>query len=182
MNSTRTEQRTPTSDWLTAFLVCLLFPFVGLFLVVEGINQLRLGSKSSHWPAAEGRIISSRIFLSSHREIGGGKSGARSTTYSVQVRYSYEVDDQTFEGSRLSYGEEGHSNRSEAQKVLARYPQGKEVEVYYDPMDPKRSVLVRGPGMSWLVLVMGAMFFVVGLPVSFIFGYCWLSSRKSEAS
>ncbi len=56
-----------------------------------------------------------------------------------------------------------YKSRSKAQKVLNRYPRGKEVEVFYDPENPQSSVLIKGIGLSWLAVGLGAAMFLLGL-------------------
>ena len=61
------------------------------------------------------------------------------------VMYAYRVGQEAFQGSRIRVGDElgtltvaGH-----ARNVLARYPVGASVPVYYDPTNPTDSALER---------------------------------------
>ena len=49
----------------------------------------------------------------------------------------------------------------------SRFAPGKEVQVYYDPTAPSRSVLIKGIGLSWLAMALGLMALVIGLLVMF---------------
>jgi hypothetical protein len=57
------------------------------------------------------------------------------------VEYEFSVAGQTWRGNRISIGEDSGGANTEA--TLQRYPIGAVVSVYYDPADPKKSVLER---------------------------------------
>jgi hypothetical protein len=145
-----------------------MFTLIGLLFLVIGAFQLRQGLKTNDWPVTAGRIIESKIV----EEKVSGSSGRRRThsfdrKYTVNVRYSYEVNGQKFEGDRLRYGNESHDSRASANDEQLLYPPGKEVQVYYDPKTPHQSALIKGIGLSWLALALGLMGFVIGLSVMF---------------
>ena len=167
--STATTMTTSTNDEMPAafrWIFCIGFMFIGLVFFVLGGYQLLQGLKTKDWPAAPGKILSSKVqsgIRNSHGPVRTtGTSGRR---YSVDVRYRYEVDGQEFEGSRLRYGSVSYKSRSKAQKVKNRYPPGKELEVFYDQRNPQSSVLVKGIGLSWLAIGLGAIAFILGLVV-----------------
>lgn len=144
------------------------FTFLGLLFVIIGGFEFRQGLRTNDWPAAAGRIVESKIV---ERKVDGS-SGRRRTRssdrdYTVDVRYSYEVEGQKFEGDRLRYGNESHDSRASANDEQLLYPQGKAVQVYYDPKTPSQSVLIKGIGLSWLAMALGLMALVIGLVVIF---------------
>jgi hypothetical protein len=141
------------------------FTLLGLLFVMIGGFEFRQGLRTNDWPAAAGKIIESKVSGSSGRR----SPGSRSTNwdYTVDVRYSYEVDGQKFEGDRLRYGNESHDSWISAKDEQSLYPPGKAVQVYYDPKTPNRSVLIKGIGLSWLGMALGLMALVIGLVVMF---------------
>lgn len=55
-------------------------------------------------------------------------------------------------------------NRAEVEEILQQFEIGKPYRCWYDPSDPQRVVLVRGYSWwLWLLLILPASFFVVGL-------------------
>lgn len=126
------------------------------FLVIGGF-QLRQGLKTNGWPATAGRMIASEVtdFPGTNHD------------YTVNVRYTYEVNGQKFEGDRLRYGNKSYRSWASAKDEQLLFPPGKEVQVYYDPTTPNRSVLIKGIGFSWLALALGLMGLVIGLVVMF---------------
>ena len=144
------------------------FTFLGLLFLMIGGFQLQQGLKTNDWPAAEGRIVESKIVEGK----ASGSSGRRRSRgfdrkYTVHVRYSYEVNGQKFESDRLRYGNESHDSRASANDEQLLYSPGKAVQVYYDPMSPHQCVLIKGIGLSWLAMALGLMGLVIGLSVMF---------------
>ncbi|MFY7817054.1 MAG: DUF3592 domain-containing protein [Akkermansiaceae bacterium] len=144
------------------------FTFLGLLFLIIGGFQLRQGLKTNDWPVTEGSIVESKIV----EEKASGSSGRRRARgfdmkYTVHVRYSYEVNGQKFESDRLRYGNESHDSRASANDEQLLYSPGKAVQVYYDPMSPHQSVLIKGIGLSWLAMALGLMGLVIGLSVMF---------------
>lgn len=149
------------------------FTLLGLLFLMIGGFELRQGLKTNDWPAAAGRIVESKIVESKivERKVDGS-SGRRRTRssdrdYTVDVRYSYEVEGQKFEGDRLRYGNDSHDSRASAMEEQSLFASGKEVQVYYDPKTPSQSVLIKGIGLSWLGMALGLMALVIGLVVMF---------------
>jgi hypothetical protein len=84
--------------------------------------------------------------------------------YSVEVIYAFQVNAQTFTGSKVSFGDYSSSSPSDAEQVVSRYPAGKAVKVHYNPQDYQQAVLE--PGFSaglWIPLGVGAVFSIVAL-------------------
>jgi hypothetical protein len=87
----------------------------------------------NQWPSTMGSVIMSRIEQRSSSE--GGY-----TDYPV-VQYSYQVGGQTYQTYKLAPGPE--VGGTGAGKVVARYPSGAQVMVFYNPQNPSEAVLER---------------------------------------
>lgn len=141
-----------------------VFFAVGFGMVGYGLYSLRTSTLAKSWPTVEGKIVSCDLKESSDSE---------STTYQVQVKYSYTVDDRSFMGDRIAFGYGGSSGRTAHQEIADRLSAAKTVLVRYDPANAARSVLSYGLNRSTLfVLIFGAtwLFFVTGFAVLFFVG------------
>jgi hypothetical protein len=138
----------------------LIILFLGLVTVlVVGYSMLR-GQKSRSWPSVTGSVLSSSI--SEHESTDD--DGSSTTNYGVSLLYSYSVGGQEFQGTRRTFTDVKTNSRSRAEKILAMYPQGGSVTVYYDPQKPSDCVLVTGVSMvSYLFLALGFAFMLFGL-------------------
>ena len=138
-------------------IVILLFIFcaVGAGLMVWGGIVLRNASVSKEWPLAQGEIVTSYVNISIDED---------GTTYSADIAFRYVVNDRWLTADTVNFGEYGSSNRNHAADIVAKYPVGKVVNVYYDPAKPETAVLE--PGVTWssyIILFMGLLFIIMPL-------------------
>lgn len=133
------------------------FTLIGLLFLVIGGFQLRQGMKTNGWPATAGTMIASEV----------DDDPTMDHDYTINVRYTYEVNGQKFEGDRLRYGNKSYRSWASAKDEQLLFLPGREVQVYYDPTTPHQSVLIKGIGFSWFALALGLMGFVIGLVVMF---------------
>lgn len=133
-----------------------LFLFSGIFFLAGagvswwGWNILQDSRRSESWPTTDGQITYSGVRES--RDDDG-------TTYYADVEFAYVVDDRRYTADTVSFGQYGSSNRRHAAGIVAQYPVGQEVAVYYDPAVPETAVLE--PGVTWssyMVLGIGLLF------------------------
>jgi hypothetical protein len=120
---------------LARWIVLALAAAYALLAALLGRRIVRLRSEvraSAAWLPARARVVSAE------KRIGfKGQSH-------VDLAYEYEADGARHRGTRLHLGEpSAYSFERGADAVLARCPVGGEVEVFFDPADPGRSVLER---------------------------------------
>ena len=159
MDATQVDQIKTVVGWIFAAGL----GFLGIVFLSLGGYEFWQGSKTQDWPAAQGRISEAEIETRSRSSHRHGRASRRDTDYSVRIRYSYEVAGQKLEGQRLQYGYNSHDELSSAKQEQSLYPSGKDVQVFYDPKNPKSSVLLKGSGSSWLAMGLGFMALVLGL-------------------
>ena len=121
--------------------LALYAPVTILVLVAIAIAlRVMRGSSRRHvaagWASTHGTILMTTIQVQ--------RTGTARREVPV-VMYAYRVGQEAFQGSRIRVGDElgsitvaGH-----ARNVLARYPVGANVLVYYDPTNPTQSALER---------------------------------------
>ena len=140
------------SKW---FIYFYLFASISIF--VYALVVFAMAWNSSDWPAASGEVLSSRI-------ISSGKSGK------PEVEYTYAVNGRKYDGSHILIGPGpmgGGIGIASPREYIDKYPKGAQIEVYYDPEDPKRSVLEPGVNrVITLILLTGIFFLILG---TFIF-------------
>jgi hypothetical protein len=128
-----------------------LFVFDAIFLGIIFVTRRKVAQASS-WPSTMGTVTLSTIEMRSSSEGG-------STPYPV-VHYSYQVMGQPYQGSKVMPGPD--VGGVGARKVVARYPAGAQVMVYYNPEKPSEALLERSlPGfikLLWIILVILDLF------------------------
>jgi hypothetical protein len=146
----------------------------GLLAFGVGVWNLTRSLQSAHWPASEGTILSGEIKYrtssiindNTHNYVNNIHDDA---SYSAEITYRYQVAENDYTGTRLAYGA-WSSSAAYAQGVLARYPNGKKVSVYYSPSHPEQAVLEPGiHGGTWICFVVGVVFIFAGTGLRLLF-------------
>ena len=119
----------------------------------------------SQWPSTMGTVMMSTI------EQRRSSDNSRYTDYPV-VQYSYQVGGQIYQGLKLAPGPE--VGGTGAKKVVARYPQGAQVMVFYDPQNPSDAVLEKKAPAQWLMWLLLGIFDCV---LCGILPIIWFSTR-----
>jgi hypothetical protein len=134
-----------------------LFIFDAIFLAIIFFTRRKVAQAAS-WPSTMGTVTLSRIQMRS--------SGEGGTTAYPLVQYAYQVMGQPYEGGKVMPGPD--VGGSGAHKVVARYPAGAQVMVYYNPEKPSEALLERSvPGfirIFWVILIILDVF-LCGLAV-----------------
>jgi len=157
----------PAKIRIRTVLLGILSLFVGVFLTSLSlfVSELRISLDSKDWQVVNGEIIRSKILNKYHPP--GLPRSQRSGGKEFKVLYEFVVDNETYEGHRLSLG--GYGGDSEYWKELeGKYSPSSEVRVYYNPEDPTESVLIKNPSYGWIFLVLSVIF-------------CYLSFRTVKA-
>jgi hypothetical protein len=118
-----------------------------IFLTIIFFMRRKMAAVSQ-WPSTMGTVMMSRIEQRSSSE--GGY-----TDYPV-VQYSYQLGGQAYQSYKLAPGPE--VGGTGAGKVVARYPAGAQVMVFYNPQNPSEAVLERKAPAQWLMWLILAIF------------------------
>lgn len=142
------------TEWLETGLqfekvnwLCIV-TIVAFWSTVWNVITIRRGLSASSWPTAPGVIETSRIASHDDAEYG--------TMYSPKINYHYTVNKKRYRGSRLQFGrgEVSTSWRSGADRIIAKYPEGRHVNVHFHPARPRVSTLKTGVhGSAWIALL-----------------------------
>jgi hypothetical protein len=108
------------------------------FLVLQ-VATARMNA-TAEWPSARGRIIGSEE-TTGVVKIGRSWRAQRM----ADVRYAYVVNGQRYEGDGFRVLPMFHLGDETPQEIVARYPVGMTVAVYYDPKDPADALLKPEP-------------------------------------
>jgi len=132
----------------------LVIGIIGFVLLI--LNAIFLGiiyfmrrkmAAVSQWPSTMGTVMMSRVETRS--------SGDGYTDYPV-VQYSYQVSGQAYQNMKLAPGPE--VGGSGAGKVVAKYPAGAQVMVFYNPQNPSDAVLERKAPAQWIMWLLLVVF------------------------
>lgn len=133
----------------TASFIRSLFFF---YLAFDGIvfalmlYQVFASSVTRSWPTTTGRVLASKV-SQKNNDVKYGPT--------PDVTYAYEIDGKKYKGKTILRGGISSRGRKYSQEVVARYPKGAEVTVYYNPQNPSEACLeqyslTKAPEWKWL--------------------------------
>jgi hypothetical protein len=138
------------------------FLMSGSLLLISSVLSFQEAKESENWPTTTGVIVDTWVEKHVWRNNEGTKVYTE-ITYIPYLEYSYVVHDKTYSCQRVNFGshEWVYESSDMAYKKLSRYPIGAEVDVYYDPAEPSKAVLVREISGGTFMIVMGVLFTAV---------------------
>jgi len=146
----------PTSEKLAG---AVIFPVIGIVIALFSYNAYAIRMESKTWPTAAGVIVRSEIEAHNSTDSDSGSKTTEAVQY-AKIGYQYEVGGQKHKGTRISLS----SASGNAQQIVARYPKGKSVRVYYNPDKPKYAVLVPGgDGFNIVPYIFATVFVLLGI-------------------
>jgi hypothetical protein len=131
---------------LTVGIIGFVFLILNVIFPAIIFFMRRRMATVSQWPSTMGTVNNS--YLERRHSSEGG-----STDYPV-VEYSYQVGGKAYQGMKIAPGPD--VGGTGAGKVVARYPAGAQVMVFYNPQNPSDAVLeTKAPAqwIIWLILV-----------------------------
>jgi hypothetical protein len=145
-------------------LIPLIFVVIGLVLLYIYFRSLAQVRASEGWSAVQGTVVESWVRRSDTTD----NDGSVSSSYYPEVRYKYQVMGNEFQGEKITFGPKGGGNHYAAEKVIAKYPSGANVMVYYQPDKPNNAVLERS--VSRMLLVFGIILVAAGIFIFVLWG------------
>ena len=132
---------TSKSDTRAMGVRCCIAGVIFLLLGIAGFVGMQMASsyadRAQQWPSVDGKIVTSEVSTATSRF----KYGVR-TTLVADIEYAYTVNGEDFQGEHLRLLPMLHMQPGETpQELVARYPVGRSVKVYYDSGNPSAAVL-----------------------------------------
>jgi Protein of unknown function (DUF3592) len=112
--------------------LCLFMVANQIYALWKMHNQIGAGKI---WSRTSGKIVNSSLSQPDVQRKGG------ETDATADIRYQYQVSGKSFEGERIKFGGQGGMTGGMAAQLLAKYPVGAAVDIYYDPKSPANSAL-----------------------------------------
>lgn len=149
---------------------CAIIAGIGVFFLAFSGRRVFLAARSWSWPQVEGSVVKSYLMTTRSNLAAGRGSGHISF---LEVVYKYTVAGHTYESKRWGFDERRprYGSRSpisgkvmwHESELLAAYPEGAPIRVYYDPAKPASCAITRSVGLiTYLWLVLGISFALLG--------------------
>lgn len=151
----------------SAVLLLFVLPWTAGTVAMDyfAVSSTAQQVQSASWPSVQGTITRS--------EVEAVRSN-KSTTYGLKVAYTYSVDGKRYEGSKYRSSAWRSGDAGFAEELVARYPLGARIPVYYRPGQPSEAMLQVGMGSAELFLLMVLLpFNLVALWLGAMVGWVW---------
>ena len=137
---------------------------LGLAYIVWIVVTKRHSQGTPNWPKVTGTVVRSRVYTFEHETSQG-----QERTYTPLVTYSYGVRGEVYTSAARDvwpYYRATTLNLQGAVSVISKYPDGSRVSVYYNPANPKQSLLeVPKPAAHNAVLYYGLANVIMGAAI-----------------
>ena len=118
------------------------------------IDIQRKKRRSAHWPTVTGTITKSDVA----EHVSRDKDDNVEIRYVPEIVYGYRVGGREYHAATRKWGfSELYVDEEGPKKVLAKYPKGSSVPVFYDPADPSNAVLEPHNRSGTLVPLVGLL-------------------------
>ena len=105
-------------------------------------------------------MVRGKVVLSRTERYRARASRTTVTSYVPVVEYAYTVNGHEYRSRQIQLDDDGGGEAGDdAKKMAARYPEGGDVEVHYDPANPGSAALERPGGPAWYLLVIAVLCF-----------------------
>jgi hypothetical protein len=147
-------------------VVAALIACLGIYSFVDLRRQQR---QSAAWPATPGRITTSCVVEVEETD----DDNDTVTKYREQIVFAYRLGKHEYKGTTRKWGwTELYATPDGAEAVVAQYPVGRDVPVYYDPAAPATAVLEpRNHAGSYVPLVFSGSFGFAAIFMLWCFTY-----------
>ena len=138
---------------------------IGAITLLVSIKNYYIARASETWNHVSGVITQSEVI--SRRSMSSNSSSGTTPdviTYSPNIVYQYEVNENLYSNDKIRFGAIGGTNISETRNLVAKYSIGKKAPVYYSEGDPSNSVLQKGitTKKSYGAIIGGIVFLLMG--------------------
>jgi len=117
--------------------ISLIFMAVTGFMVFFDLkDRVANGRDCVSWPTTQGEILKSKV---KHETDSDGHG-----YYAPYVWYKYFVNGKVYGSNVMSFSAGRHHTENDAKNIIANYPVGHKMDVYYNPRHPKTATLKTG--------------------------------------
>lgn len=121
----------------------IIILLLGTAIFLYGSWGVFSGLSAKRWPKTDGVITHSKVTTT--------RGSSKSSTSHANIKYQYKVNKTVYIGNRVRFVLLEGGNI--AYKVIAKYPLGKTVKVYYNKSRPADSVLEPGTSIGGVVML-----------------------------
>src|SRR5215831_9139443 len=127
-----------------------LFVLLAICFLAIGMPYIQEGTGGRGWPTVDGKILHSSVVSNTSNPL----------PFTTQILYQYKIGETIFHGDRIGPEPSQFADRAGAQALVAEFPVGATVKVFYHPKSPERSLLRPAfpARLIWFMVLSGTLF------------------------
>ncbi|OGX08442.1 MAG: hypothetical protein A2Y06_07995 [Omnitrophica WOR_2 bacterium GWA2_37_7] len=130
---------------------CVGILVFGLLLLILGLKGLTFKVEMSEWEKTQGIIISSKI-----KDVSTSGKYQINAKFVPEITYKYLVNSQEFVSGKFANIYISYGSRNELEEKMKAIKVGDEVEVFFNPNNPKQAFLViEKPSITTVFVFLG---------------------------
>jgi hypothetical protein len=138
------RNKTGTNAGSGAAGVVITVVFGGIF-AAAGTTMFVFFTALPLWNIYDARGWTATPCTITHAQVDSSTNSSGDTTYAIDIKYTYQVGAQTYNGDTYRFAPPGSSSGYDGKRrVVDAHPVGSKQTCYVDPDDPSRSVINRG--------------------------------------
>ncbi len=140
----------------------IIFGAIGIIAISVSLYFFNLVSVQSKWVGTYAKVTDGAVV----------HFGRRTYYYRVRLQYKYAVEGKDYQGE-CELSPQNSSSVEEANSILAKYfPNGRALEIYYDPANPKDSLGNKSEPNTkgWQFLIGGILSFIIAFLINWLIG------------
>ncbi|WP_295006828.1 DUF3592 domain-containing protein [uncultured Dechloromonas sp.] len=155
--------------FIAAFLTFIVI--FSLCALISSVKDFAKASASPAWPSTEGLVISSQI----------QRKCKNLASYMPEILYRYTVEQQEYVGRRINFGDNLCRSKIDAERIANAYPEGKNIQVYFDPTSPENAAISVSSTESgtWSVFIVALIIFGASSPIAYYYIKLCLTSQST---
>lgn len=148
----------------------IAFITLGAAVSLLAIINIVKGIRSNDWPCVQGTLLkigdTSLKGVLTDRTLGDEAYLMAGTK--IKLSYQYSVEGVDYQGKRFSFADTTIRSASSLRSILDEYKNNQMVSIYFQPANPRNSVLQCGVSLSnFTALIPSLLFSVLGLIILF---------------
>jgi multisubunit Na+/H+ antiporter MnhG subunit len=144
-------------------IIALIFLLIttivaALFVSFAALKMLQQQDALTNWPSTPGAVTASSVQQQTNQAAGVGRAGSATTSsYTPIIEHTYSVDSIEYTSTRATpLNSDGSSTWADA--IVSSHPPAATVTVYYNPIDPVQSFVVRHWDDTLIIVALFASF------------------------
>ena len=148
---------------MTKFIFSVVFGFHGAINFYTYAAVVSKDRKAKDWKSVPGTVVSASLKKEHRARIAQNNRTEWYDLFIPNIKYTYAVNGTVHESSRIGYGIYTRRSDTFGKKLMERFPAGASVPVYYNPADPRSSLLEKRSTYTYGMYILSILYILLSM-------------------